>query len=83
MPLVFAIIFFLVFYLLNAFGEKFSKDNVLSPFMGMWLSAFVLIPVGAFLTYKAMHVSQLFNKEYYYRSIKKIKAYINRFRNEK
>ncbi len=72
MPLVVAIIFFLVFHLLNMFGEKFVKEDLTSPFTGMWLAVMVLIPIGAFLTYKAMHDSQLFNKEYYNRTIKKL-----------
>ncbi len=72
LPLVVALIFFLVFYLLNIFGEKFTKDNVLDPITGMWLPVIVLTPIGFFLTYKAMHDSQLFNKEYYYRLFKKI-----------
>jgi lipopolysaccharide export system permease protein len=38
----------------------------------MWLPIIILSPVGFFLTYKAMHDSQLFNKEYYYRVIRKI-----------
>jgi lipopolysaccharide export system permease protein len=66
-PLVVAIIFFVLFHLLNIFGEKFAKENITSVFAGMWLSIFVLVPVGIFLTYKAMHDSQLFNKEFYYR----------------
>ena len=74
MPLVVALIFFLVFYLLNIFGEKFTKDNVLDPITGMWLPVIILTPVGFFLTYKAMHDSQLFNKEYYYRLFKKIRT---------
>lgn len=74
MPLVVALIFFLVFYLLNIFGEKFTKDNVLDPITGMWLPVIVLTPIGFFLTYKAMHDSQLFNKEYYYRLFKKIRT---------
>jgi lipopolysaccharide export system permease protein len=73
MPLVVAIIFFLIFHLLNTFGEKFVKDSIVTPFVGMWLAILVLVPVGIFLTYKAMHDSQLFNKEYYYRIIKKIR----------
>lgn len=72
MPLVVAIVFFLIFHLLNMFGEKFVKENLTTPFAGMWLAVMVLIPIGAFLTYKAMHDSQLFNKEFYHRSIKKI-----------
>ncbi len=78
MPLVVAIIFFLLFHLLNMFGEKFVKESLLSPELGMWLAIVVLTPIGAFLTYKAMHDSQLFNKEYYSRLIKKIKAFISR-----
>ena len=73
MPLVVAIIFFLLFHLLNMFGEKFVKESMLPPFVGMWLAVIVLTPVGIFLTYKAMHDSQLFNKELYTRAFKKIK----------
>lgn len=73
MPLVVAIVFFLLFHLLNMFGEKFVKDDITSPFIGMWLSILVLGPLGAMLTYKAMHDSQLFNKEFYYRLFKAIR----------
>ncbi|MGN6249152.1 MAG: LptF/LptG family permease [Ginsengibacter sp.] len=78
MPLVMALMFFMVFYLLNIFGEKFTKDNVLVPIVGMWLPVIVLTPVGFFLTYKAMHDSQLFNKEYYYRLFKNIRLTVGR-----
>jgi lipopolysaccharide export system permease protein len=74
MPLVVAIIFFLLFHLLNMFGEKFVKEGMLPPYIGMWLAIIVLTPVGAFLTYKATHDSQLFNKEYYNRIFKKVKG---------
>lgn len=73
LPLVMALIFFMVYYLLNIFGEKFAKDQLVSPVIGLWLPVIVLTPVGFFLTYKAMHDSQLFNKEFYFRLGKKIK----------
>lgn len=83
MPLVVAIIFFILFHLLNIFGEKFAKENITSVFFGMWLAVIALIPIGAFLTYKAMHDSQLFNKEFYYRLFKSMgklfKPLVNRF----
>ncbi len=78
MPLVVAIIFFLIFHLLNMFGEKFVKNETLSPFMGMWLAIIVLTPVGIFFTYKAMNDSQLFNKEFYFRVSRKIKSIFSR-----
>lgn len=73
LPLVMALIFFMIFYLLNIFGEKFAKDQVMSPFFGLWLPVIVLTPVGFFLTYKALHDSQLFNREFYYRLGRKFK----------
>jgi lipopolysaccharide export system permease protein len=74
MPLIVAIVFFLIFHLLNMFGEKFVKQDILSPIIGMWLAIIVLAPVGIFLTYKAMNDSQLFNKDFYTRQMKKLKA---------
>jgi lipopolysaccharide export system permease protein len=74
MPLVVAIVFFLIFHLLSLFGEKFVKQDILSPIIGMWLAIIVLAPVGIFLTYKAMNDSQLFNKDFYIRQMKKLKA---------
>ena len=82
-PLVFAVIFFVIFHLLNTFGEKFVKGDVMSPFSGMWLSTAVLIPISFFLTYKAMKDSQLFNQEYYYRSFKKLQIFLATFKNKK
>jgi lipopolysaccharide export system permease protein len=72
-PLIFAIAFFVLFNMLNTFGEKFAKEGVSSVFVGMWLSSLALAPIGVFLTYKAMRDSQLFNKEFYFRLLKKRK----------
>lgn len=73
MPLIFAVIFFVIFFLLNNFGRKFVKEDVLQPIAGMWMATYVLLPLGIFLTYKAMNDSQLFNKEFYYRFFKKFR----------
>ena len=74
-PLIFAIIFFMVFYFSSTTGEKFAKENTLTPFTGMWLATFVLVPIGFFLTYKAMRDSQLFNKEVYAKVIRVIGSF--------
>jgi lipopolysaccharide export system permease protein len=80
MPLVVAIIFFLLFHLLNMFGEKFVKESIMPAYIGMWLAPLVLTPVGIFFTYKAMHDSQLFNKEFYYRAFKKLQNIFSKFK---
>ncbi len=78
-PMVLAIIFFVVFFLLNNFGEKFAKSGEWTVYFGMWMSSVVLIPVGLFLTYKAMRDSQLFNQEFYYRLLHPIKVTLRKY----
>lgn len=82
-PLIAAISFFMVFYFSTSVGEKMAKENTLTPFAGMWLAAFILLPIGIFLTYKAMRDSQLFNKEWYYRMAKSFRGVINRLMTKK
>lgn len=74
MPLVLSVVFFMIFYFLGTTGEKFAKEGGMTPFYGMWLSTFVLVPIGAFLTVKAINDSQLFNKEAYFRLWRRLKT---------
>lgn len=77
-PLVFAVIFFVIFNIFFMVGEKMARSNVLTTFGGMWLSNIVLLPIAFFLIYKALNDSQLFNKEFYSRFFRNIKAIISR-----
>jgi lipopolysaccharide export system permease protein len=71
--MIFSIVFFMIFYFLNNTGEKFVKEGQWNTLTGMWLATFVLIPVGLFLTYKALRDSQLFNSEFYFNVWRRIK----------
>lgn len=77
LPTVFSIIFFLIYYLLSITGEKFSKEGLWPVWKGMWLSSMVLLPVGLFLTQKAITDSAIFEWEFYFRPFKRV---IERFR---
>ena len=66
-PLVFATIFFLLYYIATIAGENMVESSVLVPWLGMWLSAIVLTPLGLFLTYKAVNDSALFDWDVYKR----------------
>ncbi|MEI6189437.1 MAG: LptF/LptG family permease [Chitinophagia bacterium] len=78
-PMITAIIFFVFFFLLNNFGEKLARSGQWSVYYGMWLSSMILIPIGLFLTYKAMRDSQLFNQEFYYRILQPIKVTLRKY----
>src|SRR5688572_10441188 len=77
-PIVIAVLLFIFFFFFNTSGEKYAKENVMTPFSGMWMASLFLFPVGIFLTYKAMHDSNLMSKEFYFRRWRKIKALFNR-----
>jgi lipopolysaccharide export system permease protein len=78
LPTVFSIVFFLIYYLLSITGEKFAKEGVWTVFEGMWLSSFILLPVGLFLTYKATTDSKLFEWEAYLKPFKVIASLVKR-----
>jgi lipopolysaccharide export system permease protein len=52
-PVVISVIFFVIYYVLTMTGEKSAKMGEWESWQGMWMSAFILAPLGIFLTYKA------------------------------
>nr|WP_262903181.1 LptF/LptG family permease [Chitinophaga rhizophila] len=72
-PLIFAVVFFVIFNIFFMVGEKMARKDVMATWSGMWLSNIVLIPIAMFLIYKALNDSNLFNKEFYFRIFNKVK----------
>lgn len=65
MPLVISVLLFIFYYIIDNTGYKMARDGKIDVTMGMWLSSMVLLPMGVFFTYKAMHDSALFNLDAY------------------
>ena len=65
LPVVMAIIFFLIYHIISTVSEKSATQGTLNPILGIWLAIIVLSPLGAFLTYKATVDSALFDANYY------------------
>jgi lipopolysaccharide export system permease protein len=65
LPVIFSVIFFLIFHISSIAGEKMVKSDVLNPLNGMWLSSMVLTPIAIFLTYKAAKDAALFDRDTY------------------
>jgi lipopolysaccharide export system permease protein len=64
-PLVISVFLFIFYYIIDNTGYKFARDGVLPVWEGVWLSSFVLLPLGVFLTYKAMNDSAVLNIDAY------------------
>lgn len=67
MPFIAAIIFFVIYYVLNTVGEKIAKENVVPMIIGMWFPSAILLLIGSFLMVKANNDSPVMNKEWYFR----------------
>lgn len=69
-PLVISVLLFIVYYIIDNTGYKLARDGKWEVWEGMWLSSAVLLPLGVFLTYKAINDSSVLNAD----------AYLNFFR---
>ena len=72
MPVVVSVLFFVVYYVIAITGEKFARELVWSPSLGMWVSSFILLPLGIFLSYKATTDSVIMNSDFYMHFFKKL-----------
>lgn len=69
-PIVISVLLFIVYYVIDTMGYKLARDGHWWVWQGIWLSSAVLLPLGLFLTHKAVNDSAVFNPD----------AYLNFFR---
>lgn len=72
MPVVISVLFFILYYVIAITGEKFVRELVWHPTLGMWISSVILLPLGAFLSYKATTDSVILNADWYVNTFKKV-----------
>jgi lipopolysaccharide export system permease protein len=65
MPTVISTLLFIMYYIISLTGEKFVRESVLNAYQGMWLSSFILVIAGVFLTYEATNDSAILNLDTY------------------
>ena len=53
-PAVVSILFFVLYWVVDISGTKLARDGATTPFIGDFISAFVLVPIGIFLTWMAI-----------------------------
>ncbi len=71
LPAVISVLFFVLYYIITITGEKFARELIWHPAAGMWLSSFILLPLGIFLSYKATTDSVIMNSDFYIEAFKK------------
>ncbi|MBR5184644.1 MAG: LptF/LptG family permease, partial [Bacteroidales bacterium] len=64
-PVIISMLFFVVYWVVDISGKKLANDGAITPFLGAFISTFVLMPIGAFLTWQSTKDSALFNADAY------------------
>jgi lipopolysaccharide export system permease protein len=72
LPIVFAVLIFISFHFINTFGKRISQENGLHPFLGAWMSSFILSPLAILLTYRATNDIGLINMDIFMAPFQKI-----------
>ena len=65
MPVVVSVLLFIIYYIISMMGERSAREAAISPAVGMWISAFILLPLGIVLTYKSVTDSEMMSTESY------------------
>jgi lipopolysaccharide export system permease protein len=78
MPLVIAVSFFIIFHIMSITGEKLAKTSAVEPWIGMWMATAMLLPIAFFLINASRKDSQIFTKEWYMRSINRLKRFLTK-----
>ncbi len=72
-PVIISVVMFIIYYIIDNTGYKMAREALWPCWAGMWLSSFVLLPIGIFLTYKAATESALFSPDAWVRTYYKAK----------
>ena len=54
-----SILFFVLYWVIDISGTKLANDGAIAASIGVFISAYVLLPIGLYLTWKATHDSRI------------------------
>jgi lipopolysaccharide export system permease protein len=72
LPAILAVTIFILYYTIDTFGWKMAKQDSWPVWEGIWLSAFVLVCLGTFLTYKAVNDSVVMNPDAWKQALERL-----------
>jgi len=65
LPVIVAIFFFIIFYVLTSAGDKWAKSGVMPGFYAAWIANTVLIPFGIMFLRQARADAKVFDPDFY------------------
>jgi lipopolysaccharide export system permease protein len=75
-PVLISISFFILFYIISMICEKYTRTDMMDPFVAAWMANFILLPIGIFFMKQARNDARLFDMDFYNIILSKIWGYI-------
>ena len=73
---IISVLFFVVYWVIDISGTKLARDGAFSAFSGVFVSTFILLPIGLYLTRQAIHDSPILRTAHIKNAYKRIKSKI-------
>ena len=73
-PAILSLLFFVLYWVIDITGERLADNGATSAFVGKFVSAFVLAPIGTWLTYKAIQDASVFETDLIKSGWRKLKS---------
>lgn len=73
---IISVLFFVAYWVIDISGKKLARDGAISPWIGVFISSFVLGPTGLYLTWKAVNDSSFINMDGIKNGFRKVKTFI-------
>ena len=64
-PVIISALLFVLYWVVDITGKKLARDGVVSPLVGAFISTWVFLPIGIFLTWNSTKDSSIFNLDTY------------------
>ena len=74
-PVLISLSFFILFYVISMMCEKWTRADIMGPFLAAWMANIILFPVGLFFMKQAKNDARLFETDFYSVVFLRIKAY--------
>lgn len=63
LPMILAIAIYVTYFFANTFGKNMAEESSISAFLGSWIAAIIMVPVGILLTRRATKDKGIFNTD--------------------
>ena len=71
-----SVLFFVAYWVIDISGTKLARDGAVGAFHGVFISSYILLPTGLFLSWKAINDSAIFSADSLKNGFRKLKSKI-------